>query len=313
MEVAIYRIDGFYRYVWSELENGYTLLVDAEHADRYLQHVALQDHENSYKKGIEKALKLLFKWKHHIKGAPEWEPEFSFTVSEEDSSLEDCLTRTEMAMLREAALEYGSIPSYTSLSPDERDRWKEYLAQRFGVPKSEIGTDDWKRADSWKYPSLIWTTLDTGLRPDEVERAKTFWLDLENGILQIPNEEVSSEDDQWIVALRPQTTRALENWLEERAQYSKYDDTDLLWLTRKKNPYQSNSLNYLLRKLCDIGEIDDDGRQITWLTLRDTVGKHMAEDGDLEHVREQLRHTSSHTVRRYGSAVEKRKRILERP
>ncbi|MCW8173229.1 hypothetical protein D8S78_19730 [Natrialba swarupiae] len=41
----------------------------------------------------------------------------------------------------------------------------------------------------------------------------------------------------------------------------------------EENPYQSNSLNYLLRKLCDIGEIDDDGRQITWLTLRDTVGK----------------------------------------
>ncbi|MCW8173228.1 hypothetical protein D8S78_19725 [Natrialba swarupiae] len=220
MEVAIYRIDGFYRYVWSELENGYTLLVDAEHADRYLQHVALQDHENSYKKGIEKALKLLFKWKHHIKGAPEWEPEFSFTVSEEDSSLEDCLTRTEMAMLREAALEYGSIPSYTSLSPDERDRWKEYLAQRFGVPEIGDRNGRLEASGQLEIPESHLDDARYGLRPDEVERAKTFWLDLENGILQIPNEEVSSEDDQWIVALRPQTTRALENWLEERAQYS---------------------------------------------------------------------------------------------
>lgn len=134
--------------------------------------------------------------------------------------------------------------------------------------------------NSWKFSSLVWTAIDAGLRPNEVDQATVSWLDLENNVLQIPKGDES--DEEWIVSIRNETSRALEEWLKERAHYEKYNDTDMLWLTRRRNPYQSGSLNYLLRELCDIARSESQNRQITWLTLRDSVGEHMAEEGDIE-------------------------------
>lgn len=97
------------------------------------------------------------------------------------------------AEIGEAALEHGSIPHYNSLMPEQRDRWRIHLAQRFGIPKSDIGLEDWERADSWKVPSLTWS-LDAGFRPIEVGRAKTGWVVLDNGILRIPREDSSKNE-----------------------------------------------------------------------------------------------------------------------
>ena len=46
-----------------------------------------------------------------------------------------------------ASLESGSVPNYRSLTPDQRDRWKAHLAQRFDKPKSEVSPADWDRAN----------------------------------------------------------------------------------------------------------------------------------------------------------------------
>lgn len=59
----------------------------------------------------------------------------------------DFLTREERTAIREAALEYGTIPSYKSLTPEARDRWKAHLAQRFEKPKAEVTPADWERAN----------------------------------------------------------------------------------------------------------------------------------------------------------------------
>jgi len=39
-----------------------------------------------------------------------------------------------------------------------------------------------------KFTSIIWTALDAALRPVEVGRAKTSWVDLDNEILYITRE-----------------------------------------------------------------------------------------------------------------------------
>jgi integrase len=122
-------------------------------------------------------------------------------------------------------LEHGSVPHYNSVIPKERDKWKAHLAQRFGKPKEEIGMSDWKRANSWKEPSIIWTAMDAGLRPIEVGRARVSWIDLENSLLRIPREDSSKNTENWTVSLLERTTNILKKWIEERKQYPKRTQT----------------------------------------------------------------------------------------
>jgi integrase len=215
----------------------------------------------------------------------------------------------EITALRRAALEYDDIPSYAHVSPDRRDRWEECLSQRFGKLKNEIPKEDWKRANGWKIPDLIWTTLDGGLRPSETEQATLSWVNLEDGVSEVPREE--EPNDSWTVGLRSQTVRGLENWLKERRQYDVYTDSDKLWLTQRGNQYQTGSLNYLLKQLCDIANIETQDRNATRLTLRETIAMHLSNESDSSFVREQLGYKSDRSTNRYESSLEKRKKTLE--
>jgi len=123
------------------------------------------------------------------------------------------------------------------LGYDERDRIKRLLAQRFGRPKSEISPEDFKRASSWKVLSLIAVTFDTGLRPKEVEKAKVSWFDLDNGEMQVPEEEATKNDESWECELSDTATNALFKWLKERETYEKYRGRDEVWLNKRGNPY----------------------------------------------------------------------------
>nr|WP_233204264.1 hypothetical protein [Halegenticoccus soli] len=116
---------------------------------------------------------MLFKWREHQHGLDEWKPQISFATRDKTTAPRDYLTREERTAIREAALEYGTVPAYANLSPSERDRWKAYLAQRFEKPKSKVSPEDWEKANGWKIPSLVWVSLDADLRPIEVERAVT--------------------------------------------------------------------------------------------------------------------------------------------
>jgi len=65
-------------------------------------------------------------------------------------------------------------------------------------------------------PSLTWTSLDAGLRPAEVERARVQWVDAENNVLRIPTEDSVKNFDYWRVSIRNDTAEALSKWIEER-------------------------------------------------------------------------------------------------
>lgn len=195
-----YRLDKFYRWVWDR-EGGYTLSITTDHADAYSKHLAYQDHSTSHKATIQKALKTLFKFQRFEQGTDvEWDPVVTFTDTGGTHQPRDFLTRAERRLLKEAALEYGSIPNYNSLTPAERDRWKVHLAQRFEKPKAEISKQDWTRANGWKYPSIVWVSMDAGLRPKEVGRARLTWLDLENAMLRIPKGDSTKNEGNWNVS-----------------------------------------------------------------------------------------------------------------
>jgi len=70
---------------------------------------------------------------------------------------------------------------------------------------------------------MIYTTLDAGLRPIEVGRATTDWVDIDNAVLRIPKDESSKNRENWTVALGEQTADVLDRWLTERQTYTRYD------------------------------------------------------------------------------------------
>ncbi len=306
-----YRMDRFYRFVW-ETEGGYTANVTHEHADSWMTHLARENSSSTHKRNCQKAIKRLFKWRYHEHGRSEWDPNINF-AADTSTKPRDYLTRDERSAVREAALEYGSVPGYSDLTPAERDRWKQYLAQRLEKPKSAVRPDDWDRANGWKIPSLVWTSLDAGLRPIEVHKSAVSWVDTDNAVLRIPKEDSSKNREHWVVGLQSRTAEALENWLEEREAYPEYDDTDAIWLTRKSNTYHTSSLRYLLHRLCEIADIDTTHRQMSWYTIRHSVGTYMTREEDLAAAQAQLRHKSAETTMKYDQApVEDRQKALDR-
>ena len=303
-------MDLFYRWVW-EQEGGYTANVLPNHADGWMRHLAQQDKSSTHKSNCQKAVKMLLKWRHHEQGISEWDADFTF--SEDARQPRDYLTREERQAIREAALEYGSIPSYDGLTPAERDRWKTYLAQRLEKPKPEVSPDDWERVNGWKTPSLVWVSLDAGLRPIEIKRAELSLIDVENSVLRIPREESSKNTENWIVGLRDQTADMLRRWLNERRNYDHYDDSERIWLTGHGNPHSPRSLRYILHQLCDIADIPVENRQMSWYTIRHSVGTYMTREEDLAAAQAQLRHTSEQTTMKYDQApVEDRQDALDR-
>lgn len=307
-----HRMDAFYRWVWDE-QDGYTTDVGSTAADAYLRYLAGTDDSDAHKANCQKAVQMLLKWRHHERGTDEWEPDIRFSSGSGTTAPRDYLTSDERVLVREAALEAGSVPGYKSLTPSERDRWKAYLAQRFGKPKSEVSPDDWERANGWKIPSIVWTSLDAGLRPIEVKRSVVQWVDLDNDLLRIPKEDSSKNRDNWRVSVQSKTTNLLERWLEQRATMPKYDDTDALWLTRFSNPYESHSLCDLLRRLCDTAGIETETRDISWYSLRHSTGTYMTREEDLAAAQAQLRHKSTQTTMKYDQTPpEDRQDALDR-
>lgn len=294
-----YRVSRFYRWLWAR-EDGYTTNATHEDADEFMLELAFDDQSQSYRAKHEKALKRYFAYRADQRGGEKWEPERH--VSEpQHSRPADYLSREERAKIREAVLDYDAVPSYSDLDPEERDRWKTYLAQFLGKSKEEVTPDDWNSeyVNSWKFTSLVWVSLDVGLRPVEVKRSRMSWFDLENQKLFIPKEESSKSRENWECALSDQTVTALNEWFDERENYEKYDGRDEVWLTREGNPYQSQSLRLLLHSLCKEAGISTENRKMSWYAIRHSVGTFMHDSKGLAAAQKQLRHRSPQTTMKY--------------
>lgn len=307
-----HRMDIFYRWVWKR-EGGYTAEITPAHGDAWMQALAREDASTAHKSNCQKAAQMLLKWRHYRRGEDEWEPDIRFTGGSTTTQPRDYLTREERTKIREAALEYGSVPAYSDLSPEQRDRWKAYLAQRFEKPKDEVVPTDWKRANGWKIPSLTWTSLDSGLRPVEVCRAVTGWVDIDNSLLRIPKEHSAKNRGNWTVSLQDRTAEMLGRWLEQRQTHPMYDDTDALWLTREGNCYGSSALIHVLERLCNLAGIDTENRKMSWYSLRHSTGTYMTREEDLAATQAQLRHRSPQTTMKYDQTPpEERRDALDR-
>ncbi len=306
-----YRTARFDRWVW-EQAGRYKYPPDAEDAHDFMEHLAYSDKGRVEKGKLQEGINHLNKWLHNTRGEPRWDFEFHFPSSSGTLEPRDFLSKEERRAIRQAALNEGNIPSYESLTTAERQGWKQYVAVVLDKAFAEITKEDWEKVDGWEVTSLVWTSLDAGLRPDEVSKATTSWVDSDNGVLRIPYVDSTKNEGNWTVSLTDRTTTALERWLVERRQMSRYNDTDRLWLTSQGNPYGSQSLARLLKRLCDQAGIDYENRQMSWYTIRHSVGTYMVQQRDLKAAKDQLRHKSPKTTMQYDQvSVEERRDALE--
>jgi integrase len=282
-------------------------------AQAFIEHLAFSDTGRVEKGKLQEAISHLSKWLHHTRGIPEWEFEYSFASRGSNLKPRDYLSEPERRKIRQAALNEGNIPAYDSLTPQERSGWKHHVSRVLGKPYEDVTRDDWDDVDGWEITSLVWTSLDAGLRPDEVSNATTSWVDHRNGVLRIPYEDSSKNEGNWTVSLTDRTATALQRWLTERNQIPRYEETDALWLTTHGNPYGSKSLARLLRRLCDQAGIDYENRQMSWYTIRHSVGTYMTHHRDLKAAKDQLRHKSPKTTMQYDQvSVEDRRDVLDK-
>lgn len=308
-----YRQARFDEWAW-EQEDRYNIPPTQNDASEYLEHIAFSDKSQTCKGKIQEALRRYSKWLQHKYGQDEWEFSWSFDGSGQSSAQpQDFLSVDERRMIRQAALNEGSIPSWDGLTLNERKEWAGYIAQLRDKPIEEVTKDDWDKIDGWKITSMVWTSLDAGLRPIEVGRARTSWVDTENDVLRIPREDSAKNDGNWTVSITERTSSALERWLNEREMYDRYEDTDTLWLTFRGNPYGSKSLGRLLRRLCEDAGIEVEDRSMSWYSIRHSVGTYMTKERDLAATKAQLRHKSAKTTMKYDQVpVEDRQDALDK-
>lgn len=305
-ELRMNRIDMFYRFVWDR-EQRYVQYPTTDHADAWMRDLATTDFKESTKNHYQKSVKTYFKWQRCERGSDTvWEPVIEYSDPSTNYRPREYLSRDDRARMREAVMEYNSIPHYNSLSPEERERFKSLLAMRFEKPKTEITKQDFLRANSFKYPSMIFTALDAGFRPEEVGRANVQWFDTDNGVLRIPREESTKNRENWVIALKPETASILRQWIQERSHLEKYEGTNALWLTKYGNRYNKDSFRRIFREIAIEAGLDLENRELTPYSIRHSTGTHVNDEAGLAVAAAQLRHKSKRTTEKYAhSSVEK--------
>ena len=186
-----YRAAEFDRWVWQKGQEGasgeYTFPPTQEDAAEYMKEVALSDVSDSTKGKKLEMLRRYSSWLTDQYGTSDWEFRWEFKSGGGNFGPRDFLSTEERRKVRQAALGIDDNPAY-------------------GVEdKGALAVTD----ASWKVTSLVWTSLDTGLRPVEVGRATVNWVDTDNGVLRIPREESSKNEGNWTVSLTDRTTTAL--------------------------------------------------------------------------------------------------------
>lgn len=308
----IYRFQRAVKWLWNLNEPATEITVDdadeineALQEDRFCR-VDGEPFDEGSKRKFNDVLKNWFEFQ-----GTDWQPEYEFSdTSPKKENKPDPFTKRELKLLWETSLTYKTIPSYNNLTPAERDRWKAHIAQELGKPKEEVRPADWDRINNdWKIPSLIRTARSHGWRPDLVARMDVDWYDPDTQVIYIPEGEAPKNEASWRVDLTDEGALALENWLEQRELMDLYDSRDEIWLNREGNPYDSATLNALLRNLMEEAGIETRGRKLVWYSFRHSVGTYVfAETKSLKLVAEQLRQKSRASAERYVHPVPEVKR-----
>lgn len=290
-----YKIERTYRWVWKD-RGRYCWQFGPDTANAFLDYLIKYDEDVPQPQvaEYEKAIKLLFKYFTETTDANiDWN--YDRTLKSSYDSERDHFRKDELQALYEASLSYNTINAEWL----DTDKVAGVLARRFDKPKGEITDDDIRRANSWKIPSLIAVSNDLGLRPREIEIAKAHWFYPEDELVRIPADEAVKSDSAWTCGLSHKAAEAVKKWLEERESYTIYRDTELMWLNDSGNPYNNNSVNYLLRQLRNEADLEAPRRNLTWYSIRHGVATMWANQEGVHYAKEQLRHEKAETTMNY--------------
>ncbi|MBX0326019.1 site-specific integrase [Halomicroarcula sp. F13] len=299
-----YKVEEAYRWLWEE-EGEFTKELPPHRATELLDQLMRKSpHPDSYVHTFEKCIRRLFKYFREQKNREivEWEHDIPIEPSRGSDNKEHIKDRfypEEMNRLYEAALEEYSIKSFWNADPDERQDLKRFVSQQQGIKVGEVGEEHFKKASSWKYPSIIAVSADLGLRPIEVGKMKAGWLNLPQNEINIPTAESTKSNESWSCEISSKSRNALENWMQERQSCSKYDDSDYLWLTKYGNQYNSRSLNKVLDKLMERVDLDEGNRTLSYYSFRHGAASIWTEKEGIARAAEQVRHTNLATTKKY--------------
>lgn len=299
-----YKIDEAYRWKWEREEEYTTEFRPATATDLIDFMVRYSEHPDRYVYNMEKCLRRMFKFLRDERGRDidEWEHDIPLEQSDGSKDhIKDKLYPREMNAIYEAALNKYSIPNLysESISAEERERLKNLLSARHGIPKENITEEKFNSASSWKIPSIIAVTSDTGLRPIEVGRAKISWFDLDRGMMVVPADEATKNREFWNCTLSSKATNAVSNWIDERERYEEYRDEEGMWFTRYGNPYDGRGLNRILDNLMELAEVSQRTRNLSWYSFRHGAATAWIEKEGLSKAKNQLRHKSIKTTEKY--------------
>jgi len=285
--------DLMHRWAWDN-HGGFTTGINPKIGNEWLEQIRDENRSATDKAAKLKSLKRYYNWRD-----VDFEPTVTFSGDQASDTPQDWLTRDERTEVKQASLKLGTVPDFESLDPEGRGKWKHILAERFRMPKPQVGRSEFQKANGFKIPSIVWVSIDAGFRPIEVGRARVNWCDTDNARLLIPKDQDSKGNKNWSVVLKEDTNEILKKWLTERTTYPQYDDSDRLWLTREGRAYSSRTLNYLFDKLLAETDISTGRRDLSWYAMRHSTGTYMAIETDLKGAANQLRHSDTSTTERY--------------
>lgn len=299
-----YKIDEAYRWKWDRDEEYSTEFRPETATDLIEFMVRYTEHPDRYVYNMEKCVRRLFKFlrNERARNIDTWDHDIPLEQSEGSSEhIKDKFYPREMNAIYEAALNKFSFPNLysTSISAEERERLKNLLSARHGIPKENITKETFNTASSWKIPSIIAVTADTGLRPIEVARAKEHWFDLDRDMMVVPADEATKNKEFWNCTLSSKAASAVSNWLDERKQYDEYRDESAMWLTRYGNPYGCRGLNRMLDDLMELAEVSQRTRKLSWYSFRHGAATAWINKHGLSKAKNQLRHNSIKTTEKY--------------
>jgi site-specific recombinase XerD len=137
------------------------------------------------------------------------------------------------------------------------------------------------------------------------------WYNPSDQTIYIPAGEAPKNDQAWEQTLTDEAALALDNWLEQRDNMAIYEGRDEIWLNREGNPYNSATLNNLLRNLMDEAGINQNGRKLVWYSFRHSIGTYVFEEyKSLKPVAEALRQKSRTSAAQYVHSTKEFKREI---
>lgn len=266
------------------------------------------EYAHSYKRKVYNALLKYFEWRKIAFEKERWTPAHVVVDLKSNYNSYEPFNLAEAQELLHEVWEFDEIQTYDSLSESERRRLSEVIGTELDIDPSQIGRQFWSSSTNRRYslhwPSLLHVAIEAGLTSGEVRQATLDWVDLDRGVIRVPDDEVVKGRTRGEMYLTDRTSDLLRRWLTERDCYDAYTGTNAIWLNSHGNRHNSATLNDFLYRLIEETTISVGDRNIVWHSLRKTTGTYSSSEGGRGVARAILGHEFKNSTELYNMPPE---------